>query len=221
MNIILFGPPGAGKGTQAKRIEASRGIPQLSTGDMLRAARDAGTEMGLRAKAAMDAGELVTDEIVIGIIADRIGEPDCSDGFILDGFPRNIAQAESLTAMLAEKGIGLDSVIEIAVDDDALVDRITGRFTCAKCGAGYHDTNLLPKVDGMCDTCGGIEFSRREDDNEETVRSRLGVYHGQTEPVLAYYAEQGQLVQVNGMAGIDAVTTEINAALNGSAAAFG
>ena len=218
MNIILFGPPGAGKGTQAKRIEAARGIPQLSTGDMLRAAVAAGTEMGARAKAAMDAGELVSDEIVVGIIADRIAEADCANGFILDGFPRNIAQAEALTTMLADKGIRLDSVIEIAVDDDALVDRITGRFTCAKCGAGYHDTNLRPRVDGVCDECGGIEFVRREDDNEETVRARLETYHGQTEAALGYYAERDQLARIDGMAAIDAVTVEINAALDGVAA---
>jgi adenylate kinase len=211
--IFLFGTPGAGKGTQAQRIEKSRGLVQLSTGDMLRAAVAAGTEMGKAAKAAMDGGKLVTDEIVIGIIRDRIKEDDCKDGFILDGFPRTTAQAEALDGMLDAQGLALDAVIEMKVDDEALVDRIAGRYTCAKCNQGYHDTNLKPGAEGVCDECGSTEFKRRPDDNAETVAKRLKEYYAQTAPVLPYYAEKGILQQVDGMASIDEVAAQIDAVL--------
>jgi adenylate kinase len=207
--LILFGPPGAGKGTQAQRIEKAQGLVQLSTGDMLRAAVSSGTEMGKRAKAKMDAGALVSDEIVIGIINDRIQEADCKDGFILDGFPRTVAQAEALDAMLNEQSLKLDAVIEIKVDDTALVERIAGRYTCAGCNEGYHDTNLKPKVDGVCDNCGSTEFKRRPDDNAETVAKRLKEYYAQTAPVLPYYADKGVLHTVDGMEAIDDVTAQI------------
>ncbi|TNE63335.1 MAG: adenylate kinase [Alphaproteobacteria bacterium] len=213
MIVILFGPPGAGKGTQAQRIEREKGLVQLSTGDMLRAAVGAGTEMGLKAKAKMEAGQLVSDDIVIGIIRDRIQEDDCKNGFILDGFPRTVAQAEALDGMLDAQGLKLDAVIEMKVDDNALVDRISGRYTCAKCKAGYHDTNLKPKVDGVCDVCGGTEFSRRADDNAATVGKRLEEYYALTAPVLPYYAEKGVLQQVDGMAGIEEVAAQIDAVL--------
>lgn len=213
MIVILFGPPGAGKGTQAQRIEKQKGLVQLSTGDMLRAAVAAKTEMGMAAKAKMDAGQLVSDEIVIGIISDRIKEDDCRNGFILDGFPRTVAQAEALDGMLAEQGLKLNAVVEMKVDDNALVDRIAGRYTCAKCNEGYHDTNLKPKVDGVCDVCGSREFKRRPDDNAETVGKRLEEYYAQTAPVLPYYADKGILQQVDGMAGIDEVAAQIDAVL--------
>ncbi|WP_417463306.1 adenylate kinase [Kordiimonas sp.] len=213
MIVILFGPPGAGKGTQAQRIEKQKGLVQLSTGDMLRAAVAAKTEMGVAAKAKMDAGQLVSDEIVIGIIRDRIKEDDCKNGFILDGFPRTVAQAEALDGMLTEQGLKLNAVVEMKVDDNALVDRIAGRYTCAKCNEGYHDTNLKPKVDGVCDVCGSTEFKRRPDDNAETVGKRLEEYYAQTAPVLPYYAEKGILQQVDGMAGIDEVAAQIDAVL--------
>ncbi|MEM8799012.1 MAG: adenylate kinase [Pseudomonadota bacterium] len=213
MNLILLGPPGAGKGTQARRIEDRHGAIQLSTGDMLRAAVAAESEIGKQAKAAMDAGALVSDEIVIGLIAERIDQPDCAGGFALDGFPRSPGQAEALTTMLSEKGISLDHVIEIRVNDDQLVKRITGRFTCVGCGRGYHDEFDRPKVDGVCDECGGTEFKRRADDNAETVRSRLGVYHGQTAPLISYYGDRGLLRVVDGMADIDEVTAEIDGIL--------
>lgn len=213
MIIILFGPPGAGKGTQAQRIEKQNGLIQLSTGDMLRAAMAAGTEVGKQAKAAIEAGQLVTDEIVIGIIRDRIQEADCKNGFILDGFPRTVAQAEALDEMLNDLSLKLNSVIEMKVDDEALVDRVCGRYTCAKCGFGYHDTNLKPKVEGVCDECGGEEFTRRKDDNAETFGKRLEAYYADTAPVLPYYAEKGILQQVDGMAAIDEVAAQIAAVL--------
>ena len=213
MIIILFGPPGAGKGTQAQRIEKNQGLVQLSTGDMLRAAVAAGTEMGKQAKAAMDAGALVTDEIVIGIIRDRIQEEDCKNGFLLDGFPRTVTQAVALDSMLGDIDKALDKVVEIRVDDAALVDRISGRYTCAGCNEGYHDTNLKPAVDGVCDVCGSTEFKRRPDDNAETVGKRLKEYYAQTAPILPYYADKGILQQVDGMAAIDDVTAEISAVL--------
>ncbi|WP_262695618.1 adenylate kinase [Kordiimonas aquimaris] len=213
MIIILFGPPGAGKGTQAQRIEKSKGLIQLSTGDMLRAAVAAQTHYGQKAKDKMDAGQLVSDDIVIGIIADRIKADDCKGGFLLDGFPRNVAQAQALDVMLAEEGVKLDAVIEMKVDDAVLVDRISGRYTCAKCNEGYHDTNLKPVVEGVCDNCGGTEFKRRNDDNAETVAKRLKEYYAQTAPVLPYYAEKGILQQVNGMNAIDEVAAQIDAVL--------
>lgn len=213
MIIILFGPPGAGKGTQAQRIEKKHGLVQLSTGDMLRAAVAAETHYGQKAKEKMAAGQLVSDDIVIGIIADRIKEDDCKNGFILDGFPRNVAQAKALDVMLEEEGVKLDAVVQIQVDDAALVERVSGRYTCANCNEGYHDTNLKPKVDGVCDTCGGTEFKRRADDNAETVAKRLDEYYAQTAPVLPYYADKGILQQVDGMAAIDNVTAQINVVL--------
>ena len=214
MNIILLGPPGAGKGTQAKRLETSRGLVQLSTGDMLRAAAASGSELGQQAKRIMDAGQLVPDEVMIQMIAERTDLPDCAQGFILDGFPRTMPQAEALDRMLTAKGRGLDAVIEMKVDDEAMVERITGRYTCAKCGAGYHDRFQQPKVAGLCDACGGTEFERRADDNEETVRARLVAYHGQTVPILPYYGEKGILKSIDGMAPIDRVTQQINGLLD-------
>lgn len=214
MILILLGAPGAGKGTQAQKLVDARGLVQLSTGDMLRDAVARKTPVGLQAKTAMDAGALVSDEIVIAIIADRIEADDCKSGFILDGFPRNVAQAEALDAMLAKKGMKLSAVIEIAVDDKALVSRITGRNTCAGCNAGYHDEFKKPKVEGVCDICGGTEFVRRKDDNEETVVSRLNAYHNQTAPLLPYYKERGVLFTVDGMAGIDNVTSQMSEVLD-------
>lgn len=214
MNLILLGPPGAGKGTQAQRLQQARGLTQLSTGDMLRAAVAAGSEIGKRADAVMKRGELVSDEIVVGIIEDRISRPDCAKGIILDGFPRTTAQAEALDAMLGRKGMKLHAVIEMVVDDTQMVDRITGRYTCAKCGTGYHDTSNRPKKAGICDVCGGTEFTRRADDKAETVKARLDAYHRQTAPLLPYYRSRGVLHQVDGMAGIDQVTAEIDTLLD-------
>lgn len=216
MNLILLGPPGAGKGTQAKIIEDGRGLVQLSTGDMLRAAVAAGTEIGKKAKAVMEAGELVSDEIVIGIISDRIDEPDVQGGFILDGFPRTVAQAEALDVLLAEKGKNLDVVVEMKVEDEPLVKRITGRFTCGNCGEGYHDEFKKPAKEGVCDKCGSSDFKRRADDNEETVRSRLEAYHAQTAPLVDYYGGKGKLKSVDGMAGINEVTDQIRSVLDGA-----
>lgn len=213
MNIILLGPPGAGKGTQAQRLQDRFGLVQLSTGDMLRAAVAAGTEVGQRAKAIMERGELVSDEVVVAIIADRIDQPDCAKGFILDGFPRTTGQAEALDGMLAAKGMTLDHVIEMTVDDSILVDRIAGRFTCGTCGEGYHDTFKAPKVAGTCDRCGGHEFKRRPDDRAETVKTRLEAYHAQTAPLLPYYRARGVLKAVDGMADIAEVGAQIDAIL--------
>ncbi|MBK1666842.1 adenylate kinase [Rhodovibrio sodomensis] len=217
MNIILLGPPGAGKGTQAKRLERDYGIPQLATGDMLRAAVASGSELGQQAKKVMDAGELMPDELMVQMIEDRISHDDCKNGFILDGFPRTTAQAEALDAMLQKRGTALDHVIELKVDEEALVDRITGRYSCANCGAGYHDRYQPPKRDGVCDDCGGTEFKRRPDDNEETVRSRMQAYRDQTAPILPHYEQQEKLKRVDGMADIDAVTTQIKRILDGKA----
>lgn len=217
MNIILLGPPGAGKGTQASRLEADRGMVQLSTGDMLRAAVKAGTPVGLKAKAVMEAGELVSDEIVSGIIGERLDQPDTQKGAIFDGYPRTAAQAESLDALLAERNRKLDYVIELAVDEDALVERITGRFTCASCGEGYHDNFKQPKVAGSCDVCGSHEFKRRPDDNEETVRTRMVEYRAKTAPILPIYEARGLVHRVDGMADIAVVTEAIEAILDGKA----
>ena len=215
MNIILLGPPGAGKGTQAKILEESRRLKQLSTGDMLRAAVAQGTEHGLRAKEVMARGDLVSDEIVVSIIAERLDAPDVGQGFILDGFPRNTAQASALGQMLAEKGLKLDAVIEMKVDDAALVARISGRYTCAKCGKGYHDQFEKPKVAGVCDVCQGTEFTRRPDDNEATIRDRLTVYNQQTAPLVTYYQGEGLLNSIDGMADIHMVTRQISDVLDG------
>ena len=215
MKLILLGPPGAGKGTQAKRLEEEYGLVQLATGDMLRAAVAAGSDVGRRAKAVMEAGGLVPDDIVVSIIADRIGRPDCSGGFILDGFPRTIAQAEALDEMLAEKGLEIDHVIEMRVDDTALIERISGRFSCAECGAAYHDEFNRPKAAGACDHCGATDFTRRADDNAETVAARLGAYHEQTAPLLPYYRARGSLRSVDGMAGIDEVWRQLRAVIGG------
>lgn len=215
MNIILLGPPGAGKGTQAKRLETERGMVQLSTGDMLRAAVKAGTPTGLKAKAVMEAGELVSDDIVSGIIGERLDMADTEKGAIFDGYPRTYAQAESLDALLAERGRKLDYVIELLVNEEALVDRVEGRFTCAKCGEGYHDKYKLPKTDGVCDVCGSTEFKRRPDDNAETVRTRMAEYRAKTAPILPFYEEKGLVRRVDGMADIDEVTRQIAAVLDG------
>jgi adenylate kinase len=214
VRLILLGPPGAGKGTQAARLTERYGIVQLSTGDMLRAAVAAGSDVGKQAKAVMERGELVSDDIVIGVISERIDQPDAAGGYILDGFPRTVAQAEALDRLLAEKSAKLDAVVEIAVDDAALVERISGRFSCAKCGEGYHDSFKRPAVEGVCDKCGGTEFKRRPDDNAETVKSRLKVYHEQTAPLIAYYRGKGLLKSVDGMAQIDRVTGDLTAILD-------
>ena len=215
MNIILLGPPGAGKGTQAKRLETERGMVQLSTGDMLRAAVKAGTPTGLKAKAVMEAGQLVSDEIVSGIIGERLDMADTAKGAIFDGYPRTYAQAESLDGLLSERGRQLDYVIELLVNEEALVDRVEGRFTCAKCGEGYHDEYKLPKTDGVCDVCGSTEFKRRPDDNAETVRTRMAEYRAKTAPILPFYEEKGLVRRVDGMADIDEVTRQIAAVLDG------
>jgi len=213
LNIILLGPPGAGKGTQASRLMADRGMVQLSTGDMLRAAKNAGTPVGLKAKPIMEAGGLVPDEIVSGIIGERLDMPDTLSGVIFDGYPRTAAQAEQLDELLTARGRTLDHVIELHVDEDALVDRVTGRYTCAKCGEGYHDRNKLPRVQGVCDVCSSTHFVRREDDNEETVRKRMAEYRAKTEPILPIYEARGLLSRVDGMADIEEVAHAIEAIL--------
>ncbi|HEU4968776.1 adenylate kinase [Sphingomonas sp.] len=215
MNIILLGPPGAGKGTQAERLVAARGMVQLSTGDMLRAARKSGTPLGARVAAVMDAGELVSDEIVSDLIGEALDMMGPEQGAIFDGYPRTAAQAESLDAILAARGRKLDHVIELEVDEDALVERITGRFTCAKCGTGYHDRFKLPKIEGTCDVCGSHEFKRRPDDNAETVRTRMAEYRAKTAPILPFYEARGIVDRVDGMADMDVVTRAIGAILDG------
>jgi adenylate kinase len=215
MNIVLLGPPGSGKGTQAKLLEQQRGMKQLSTGDMLRDAAARGTTYGLKAKSAMDRGELVSDAIVVAIIADRLEEPDRERGFVLDGFPRNIAQADALDRMLASKELPLDAVIEIKVDDEALIRRLAGRYNCAKCGKGYHQEFERPKKDGVCDRCGSTEFVRRTDDSPETVRDRLKVYNSQTAPLVDHYRAKGVLRTIDGMEDINAVSRQIASVLNG------
>jgi adenylate kinase len=211
INLILLGPPGAGKGTQAKRLEQTYGLVQLSTGDMLRAAAASGSELGRQAKKVMEAGQLMPDDIIIAMIAERIGKPDTKKGVILDGFPRTTAQAKALDKMLADRGLKLDLVIELKVEDAVLVERISGRFSCAKCGAGYHDLYQKPRVEGRCDRCGATEFVRRPDDTAETVKARLKAYHAQTAPILPYYAEKGVLRSVDGMAPIEEVAAKIEA----------
>jgi adenylate kinase len=215
MNIILLGPPGAGKGTQAARLQAERGMIQLSTGDMLREARASGSPLGEKVKAIMDAGELVSDATVTALIGERL-DSSGESGAIFDGFPRTQAQAEALDLLLSERGRRLDHVIELAVDEDALVERITGRFSCAKCGTGYHDKFKQPKVQGVCDACGSTEFVRRKDDNEQTVRTRMAEYRAKTAPILPYYEQRGLVRQVDGMASVDEVATQIAAILDGT-----
>ena len=213
MNIILLGPPGAGKGTQARLLMEGAGLVQLSTGDMLRAAVAAGSEVGKQARAVMEAGQLVSDEIVIGVVSERLDAPDVKAGVIFDGFPRTAAQAEALDRLLAGKGLVLDAVISIEVDDELLVDRVSGRFTCGACGEGYHDTHKMPARDGVCDNCGATEFKRRADDNAETVRARLAAYHADTAPLIGYYTAAGKLRTIDGMAGIGEVARAIREVL--------
>lgn len=214
MKLILLGPPGAGKGTQAKLLVDRYSIPQLSTGDMLREAVAAQTEIGKKAKAVMDAGKLVSDEIVNAIVSDRLDQDDCDNGFILDGFPRTLQQADELTKMLAGKGKKLDCVIELEVDDEALVERVAGRYTCGACGEGYHDTFKQPNQENICDRCGKSEFKRRPDDNAETMRMRLLTYYKETSPLLGYYYAKGDLTAVNGMGDIGGIASEIQNVLD-------
>ncbi|WP_420607728.1 adenylate kinase [Novosphingopyxis sp.] len=209
MDIILLGPPGAGKGTQAQRIEANHAMVQLSTGDMLRAAVKSGSDLGKQVQAVMDAGELVSDDLVSALINDRLDQLGPDAGAIFDGYPRTEAQARSLDDLLAQRGRQLDHVIELQVDEDALVDRITGRFTCARCGEGYHDRYKLPQVENTCDECGGHEFKRRPDDNEQTVRTRMAEYRAKTAPILPIYDQRGIVSRIDGMGSMDAVQAEI------------
>ena len=214
MNLILLGPPGAGKGTQARILMGSHGLVQLSTGDMLRAAVAAGTEVGKEAKAIMERGGLVTDDVVIGIISDRLDEPDMNGGAIFDGFPRTLAQADALAGLLEKKGLALDAVIEMRCDDDQLVERVTGRFTCKGCGEGYHRTFKKPAVEGVCDMCGASKMEQRPDDNEESFKTRLLAYYKETSPLIGYYYAKGALRSVDGTAEIDEVTKQIGAVLS-------
>ena len=216
LNIILLGPPGAGKGTQAARLQANRGMIQLSTGDMLREAVASGSPVGLEAKAVMERGELVSDAIVSALIGERLDAAE-EQGAIFDGFPRTRAQAEALDLLLTERSRSLDHVIELAVEEDALVERITGRFSCANCGTGYHDSFRPTKVEGVCDVCGSTEFVRRKDDNEQTVRTRMAEYRAKTEPILPYYEQRGLVRRVYGMASVDEVAAAIDAILDGTA----
>lgn len=213
MNLILLGPPGAGKGTQAKLIASKYGLVQLSTGDMLRAAVKAGTEVGREAKAIMERGDLVPDSVVVRVIADRIEQPDCKKGVIFDGFPRNLPQAAALDTLLKSKRRKLNAVIELKVDDKLLIERITGRFACATCGANYHDKFHLPKVNGVCDACKGTTFTRRPDDNVETVTNRLMVYYRETSPLIGYYFCKGNLRSLDGMGAIEDVSAAVEALL--------
>ena len=214
MKLILLGPPGAGKGTQAKFLVDAYGIPQLSTGDMLREAVSNGTEVGKKAKAVMDAGKLVSDDIMIDLIADRISQADCKSGFILDGFPRTLDQADALYHMLDDKGMKIDKVVSLKVDDDALVERVAGRYTCGNCGEGYHDKFKKPAKEGVCDACGSTDFKRRPDDNEETVRTRMKEYRAKTAPILPIYEARKIVRKVNGMGTMAEVNEAIEAALS-------
>ncbi len=215
MRLILLGPPGAGKGTQAKKIVDALTIPQLSTGDMLRDAAGAGSEVGKRAKAIMDAGKLVSDQIVNEIVAERIDAAECANGYILDGYPRTLAQAHALGQLLEDRVVALDAVIELKVDDEALVERIVNRFTCGNCGEGYNKIARMPKVENVCDRCGSSEFRTRADDNAETVRTRLYTYYKETAPLVGYYFAKDKLHAVDGMADMDAVSGEILELLGG------
>lgn len=213
--IILLGPPGAGKGTQAQRLVERHGFVQLSTGDMLRAAVASGSALGRKAKAIMEAGQLMPDDIMVRIISERLDQPDTRKGVILDGFPRTIPQAEALDRLLAEKGLTLDHVIQVEVDDEILIRRLAGRFSCAKCGAGYHDAFVRPRKEGVCDVCGSTEFKRRPDDQPEVVKTRLKAYHDQTAPILPYYRRKGVLQKVDGRADPETVSARIEAIISG------
>jgi adenylate kinase len=212
MNIILLGPPGAGKGTQAKILVEDRGMVQLSTGDMLRAAKTSGTEMGNKVATVMDAGQLVTDEIVIGLIAEKLDD-DAAGGFIFDGFPRTLAQADALGSLLNSKGASLDYVIEMQVDDEALVSRITARSTCGSCGEGYNDLSKPIPANGTCSKCGGTDFNRRADDNENSLKARLMAYYKDTSPLIGYYYAKGMLTSVDGLTEIAQVESSISKVL--------
>ena len=216
MKLIFIGPPGSGKGTQAKRLAAQHGVPHISTGDMLREAIADGTELGRQAAPIMASGALVSDDLMLGIIDERLAKADAQRGFILDGFPRTEAQAEALDTMLARSGKKLDEVIEMEVDEAALTERVVGRFTCAVCGTGYHDKFKRPKVEGVCDVCGSKEFTRRKDDNADTMKTRMAAYRAQTEPLLPYYRAKGILKKVDGMAAMDEVYRQIRAVLAGT-----
>lgn len=215
VTLVLLGPPGAGKGTQARMLEAEHGLVQLSTGDLLRGAVAAGTPAGKAAKAVMEAGGLVSDEIVLDVLQERLAEDDAAQGVILDGVPRTHGQAEALDALLGKRGLRIDAAISLEVDDEAMVDRIAGRYTCGGCGEGYHDTSKRPAEDGVCDNCGGTEFKRRADDNAETVRNRLQAYHADTAPLISYYRSKGALSSVPAMGEIPAIAAELNSIVSG------